>query len=86
MRKSGASSGITGARSRASSSTSRRTGWRSTEWPKGHYSIAQFQLQKVAGGTRLTFEQYGIPSGDFQDIAEGWKTFYWAPLKQYLEG
>jgi len=60
--------------------------WRSTGWPKGHYSIAQFLLAKVAGGTRLTFEQFGIPAGDFADIADGWKTYYWAPLKHYLEG
>jgi len=60
--------------------------WRSTGWPKGHYSIAQFVLTKIAGGTRLEFSQFGIPSGDFADIADGWKTYYWGPMKEYLEG
>jgi activator of HSP90 ATPase len=60
--------------------------WRSSGWPAGHYSIAQFELLRVAGGTRLKFDQYGIPAGDYQDIADGWKTYYWAPLKEYLEG
>jgi uncharacterized protein YndB with AHSA1/START domain len=59
--------------------------WRSESWPKGHYSIAQFVFTKVRGGTRLTFEQFGIPASDFADIREGWKQFYWDPLKAYFE-
>jgi len=59
--------------------------WRSTGWPEGHYSIADFVLSKVAGGTRLEFSQFGIPAADFSDISEGWRQYYWAPLKMYLE-
>jgi activator of HSP90 ATPase len=59
--------------------------WRSEGWPKGHYSIAQFVFAKVRGGTRITFEQFGIPAGDFPDIREGWKQYYWEPLRHYLE-
>jgi activator of HSP90 ATPase len=59
--------------------------WRSNDWPKGHYSIADFHLAKSRGGTRLTFSQYGIPSADFADIRDGWRQYYWTPLKQYLE-
>jgi activator of Hsp90 ATPase protein 1 len=59
--------------------------WRSEDWPKGHYSIAQFLLEKSRGGTRLTFEQFGIPVSDFADIRDGWKQFYWEPLRLYLE-
>lgn len=59
--------------------------WRSSGWPKGHYSLADFSLKKVAGGTRLDFEQYGIPTTDFADIRSGWKQYYWQPMKQYLE-
>ncbi|HKN07423.1 MAG TPA: SRPBCC family protein [Thermoplasmata archaeon] len=60
--------------------------WRSEDWPKGHYSIAQFTFARARGGTRLTFEQFGIPASDFADIREGWKQFYWEPLRLYLEG
>jgi activator of HSP90 ATPase len=60
--------------------------WRSEGWPKGHYSIAQFVLDKVRGGTRITFEQFGIPAFDYADIRDGWKQYYWTPLRQYLEG
>lgn len=60
--------------------------WRESSWPEGHHSIAWFELSKVAGGTQLVFEQFGIPVDQFADIADGWKTFYWEPLKTYLEG
>jgi activator of HSP90 ATPase len=59
--------------------------WRSSGWPERHYSIAEFDLKPVAGGTKLVFSQYGIPESDFEDIADGWKTYYWQPLKEYLE-
>lgn len=60
--------------------------WRSEGWPKGHYSIAQFILAKVRGGTRITFEQFGIPASDYADIREGWKQYYWEPLRRFFEG
>ncbi len=58
--------------------------WRSSGWPKGHYSIASFTLKKFRGGTKLTFEQFGIPGADYKDISTGWKEYYWKPLRQYL--
>jgi len=59
--------------------------WRSTGWPEGHFSIAQFDLTPARGGTRLVFSQYGIPADDFADIRDGWKQYYWTPLKAYYE-
>jgi activator of HSP90 ATPase len=58
--------------------------WRSSEWPEGHHSIADFTLRPVAGGTKVEFAQYGIPASDFDDIADGWRTYYWRPLQAYL--
>jgi activator of HSP90 ATPase len=60
-------------------------GWRSGDWPEGAYSVAQFLFKKVKGGTRIEFSQFGIPTGDFKDISSGWRTYYWSPLKEYLE-
>lgn len=60
--------------------------WRSSGWREGAYSIARFEIEKAPGGTRLTFEQYGIPAEDYADIADGWKQYYWTPLKAFLEG
>jgi activator of HSP90 ATPase len=59
--------------------------WRAEDWPEGHYSRATFSLTKVAGGTKLTFTQTGVPSDQYDDIAQGWKDYYWAPMKKLLE-
>jgi len=60
--------------------------WRSSDWPAGHYSIVSFAFRKAGATTRLVLEQYGIPAGAYRDIAEGWKTYYWQPMKDALEG
>ena len=59
--------------------------WRGSDWPKGHYSKATFALRKVKGGTRLTFTQTGVPAQYYEDIKQGWRDFYWAPMKKMLE-
>ena len=59
--------------------------WRSSGWPEGHYSVADFVLTRVKGGTRIEFSQYGIPASDFADISDGWRQYYWDALKAYLE-
>lgn len=59
--------------------------WRSSGWEEGSYSIASFQIEKAGTGTKLTFEQFGIPAADYEDIADGWKQYYWVPLKAYLD-
>jgi activator of HSP90 ATPase len=61
--------------------------WRGAEegWPEDHYSIATFALAAAGTKTRLTFTQTGVPSEYAEAIAQGWKDFYWEPLRAYLE-
>lgn len=59
--------------------------WRGSDWPKGHYSKATFVLRKVKDGTRLTFTQTGAPAQYYDNIKQGWRDFYWAPMKKMLE-
>jgi activator of HSP90 ATPase len=59
--------------------------WRSDDWPEGHHSRATFSLSKVAGGTRLTFTQTGVPEEFYEDIKQGWIDYYWEPMKGMLE-
>jgi activator of HSP90 ATPase len=59
--------------------------WRYSDWPKGHYSRATFGFEAVKGGTRLTFRQSGVPEEFYEDIRQGWRDFYWAPMKEILE-
>jgi activator of HSP90 ATPase len=60
--------------------------WRGSDWPEGHYSKATFALKKVKDGTHLTFTQTGVPVQYHEDIKQGWRDFYWAPMKKMLEG
>ncbi len=53
-------------------------------WPKTHYSQVDFTLIKTKTGTKLSFKQTGVPSSCYADIRDGWKEYYWTPIKDYL--
>jgi activator of HSP90 ATPase len=59
--------------------------WRADDWPEGHYSKVTFSLKEENGGTRLTFTQIGVPTEFRDSIAEGWRDYYWQPMKKMLE-
>jgi activator of HSP90 ATPase len=59
--------------------------WRAEDWPEGHYSQATFAFIKVEDGTKLTFTQTGVPDDQYDSVAQGWKDYYWAPMKEMLE-
>jgi activator of HSP90 ATPase len=59
--------------------------WRASDWPEGHYSTVSYDLESIEGGTKIKFTQQGVPAEDAEDILEGWKDFYWKPLKKYFE-
>lgn len=59
---------------------------RSSGWPKGTFSIATFAMSRSRGGkTKLAFTQVGVPASSRMHINKGWRTYYWKPLKAYLE-
>jgi len=61
--------------------------WRGSDdgWVPGHFPTATFSLEAIDGGTRLTFVQTGVPEKSFEQISQGWQTFYWPKIKQWLE-
>jgi activator of HSP90 ATPase len=59
--------------------------WRAEDWPEGHYSKVTISLNKVGGGTRLTFTQTGVPEEQYGDVFQGWQDYYWTPMKEMLE-
>jgi activator of HSP90 ATPase len=59
--------------------------WRASDWQEGHYSKVTFSLKEVEDGTRLTFRQTGIPAEQYDDIAQGWRDYYWTPMEEMLE-
>ena len=54
-------------------------------WVPGHYSTATFSLEAIDGGTRLSFVQTGVPEQSFEQISQGWNTYYWPKMKEFLE-
>ena len=59
--------------------------WRGSDWPENHYSKVTFALNKSNEGTDLEFTQSGVPEEHFEEISQGWHTYYWEPLKKMLE-
>jgi activator of HSP90 ATPase len=59
--------------------------WRAGDWPEGHYSQLTFLLENSEDGTRLTFTQTGVPEEQYEDISQGWRDYYWKPMKNMLE-
>jgi activator of HSP90 ATPase len=55
-------------------------------WPEDYYSTCTFILDPALKGTKLTFIQSGVPEASYKAIKEGWKTYYWTPILEYLEG
>ena len=63
-------------------------GWYFDEdgWPADHFSICTFLFEKVPTGTRLSFSQTNIPEHKAASLKEGWKKYYWQPMKNFLSG
>jgi activator of HSP90 ATPase len=54
-------------------------------WPDDHYSICNFELEKVGDKTKLRFLQTNIPEHKVDTLRDGWKQFYWDAIKTYLK-
>ena len=59
--------------------------WRGSDWPAGHFSTVTYLLKPTEGGTKLMFSQKGVPTDQVKNISDGWKEYYWTPLKAMLE-
>merc|ERR1711935_1330868 len=55
--------------------------WRLKHWPEGHHSVATIELSQTDKGTRMTLTQSGVPETDVERTKQGWKNFYWNPIK-----
>jgi activator of HSP90 ATPase len=60
--------------------------WRTKIWPKGAWSIVSYMFAAAPGGkTKLSFSHTGIQGGGAKTAQNGWKGFYWNPLKASLK-
>ncbi len=53
-------------------------------WPDDHFSICTFLFEKVGNKTKLIFQQTDIPEHKVEELKEGWKQYYWKPMKKFL--
>jgi uncharacterized protein YndB with AHSA1/START domain len=57
--------------------------WTTTEWPTGFPpSIVEITLKPKGAKTELTMVHTRVPAEQTEYYAEGWKEYYWGPLKK----
>ena len=54
-------------------------------WPADHFSTCIFRFEKAGSKTKMVFLQTGVPEHKVEELREGWKQFYWEPMKAYLK-
>lgn len=60
--------------------------WSTSEWPEDYKpSILKITLKKIGNRTELTMVQSKVPKAQMKSYSDGWKDFYWKPLKEYFE-
>lgn len=60
--------------------------WRSSDFPEGAPpSRFEIGLKEVKGGTELTMIHSRVPEEVAEDIGQGWKDYYWVPMKKYFK-
>lgn len=59
--------------------------WRGSDWPKGHYSLATFELKGTDNGTELIFTQISVPENEYEMVSSGWYEYYWDPIMKMFE-
>ena len=61
--------------------------WRTTEFPPGSPdSRIELTLKAVKTGTKLTLKHDTIPDGQSASYKQGWKDYYFKPMKEYFAG
>jgi len=59
--------------------------WTTTEWPAGYpASVVEITLRQKGKKTELTMVHSKVPAEQAADYSEGWRDWYWKPLKEYL--
>ena len=59
--------------------------WTTTEWPAGYPpSLLELRLRAKGKKTELVMTHTRVPEEQVEYYAEGWKEFYWTPLRKYF--
>ncbi|HEY4784959.1 MAG TPA: SRPBCC domain-containing protein [Bacteroidales bacterium] len=58
--------------------------WRTTEFAENDEdSVIELLFETKGNKTQLTIKHYNIPEGQGSDYEQGWKEFYFKPMKKY---
>ena len=55
--------------------------WRAGNWDAGAYTLVRFELRPDGAGTKIVFDQSGVPDANKAELEGGWHAMYWEPLK-----
>jgi activator of HSP90 ATPase len=58
--------------------------WRVADWPKGVYSIVQYEFSGDSNHSEIKLTHSGLPEDAAEHIAQGWQNMYWTPLTEYV--
>jgi len=59
--------------------------WSTTQWPKGFSpSRLEILLEPKGGATALTMIHSNVPASQAGSLREGWREYYWKPLKAWF--
>ena len=56
--------------------------WCASDWDEAAISTVVFEFSTIKSGSRLQFTHSQIPAEHAESIAQGWKDFYWKPMKE----
>ncbi len=60
--------------------------WRTTEFPNDSPdSRLEVLLEAAKGGTRVTLVHTNIPNGQGEEYKQGWRDYYFKPMKAYFK-
>jgi activator of HSP90 ATPase len=58
--------------------------WRTSEFPEdAPDSTLEILFEEKSGKTKLSLYHHGLQKGDAKKYTQGWKDFYFTPMKQY---
>ena len=58
--------------------------WRHDDFPKGLYSIVIMDFEATETGSRISFNQTGVPEEASGWLTEAWKRDFWGPITEHL--
>ena len=59
--------------------------WTTTQWPRGAIaSRLEIRLEPSGKGTALTMIHSGVPASRAASLRDGWRHYYWQPLKAWF--